>query len=207
MNRRTRNSTRWITASALALALPLLAACSGDTEQNPTPSESTPPTPSETATPTETERDPLTPPTFEEPQSEEQAAEDAKAAVIAFTEAQVPLQQAGDRDALEQYLGGDALKGWQEQFDTNEEFSLDFDGELSFAPNDAVTVSAGKGNEFSQATVTGCEDLTDYVVTPPDQDPLEIPGNGKQLYLYDLAYQDDTGVWMILSTYQMEGTC
>ena len=67
MNRRTRNSTRWITASALALALPLLAACRRDTEQSPTPSESTPPTPSETATPTETERDPLTPPTFEEP--------------------------------------------------------------------------------------------------------------------------------------------
>ena len=35
MNRRTRTSTRWITASALALALPLLAACSGDTDTEP----------------------------------------------------------------------------------------------------------------------------------------------------------------------------
>ncbi|SJM55919.1 hypothetical protein [Agrococcus casei] len=208
MNRRTRTSTRWITASALALALPLLAACSGDTDPTQSPSETTPPSESATATPSETERDPLTPPTFESPESEEQAAEDAKEAAVAFNEAHVPIEQARDSQALRQYLGDEALIEWQGQLDNIIEFDVTIEGKITFTPNDAVTVSSSKGNsEFGLATVSGCVDLSEYIFQGPDQDPLEWPNDGKRPYLYDLAYQGDTGIWKILSSYEMEGTC
>ena len=205
MNRRTRTSTRWITASALALALPLLAACTSDTDPSNSPSESASPTQSETATPTETERDPLTPPTFDEPTSEEQAAEDAKAAVIAYNESQVEIESSHAETALELFLAGEALAEAEESLQNIIEFDLEVSGNVAFAPNDAVTVSS-KSTDFDTASVTGCVDLNNYEVLQ-DGEKLEVPGNGKHPRIYDLAYNASTHTWKILSTYQMEGTC
>jgi len=210
MERRTRNSTRWITASALALALPLLAACTGDTDPTQSPSATTPPSESITATPTETERDPLTPPTFETPTTEEQAAKDAKDAATAYNESQVAIEQAGKSSVLELYFGGEALTEAKQSLENIVQYDLDVQGEVSFDPNESVTVSArGTGDsaiEFGSATVTGCVDLSGYDVRQ-DGKQLEVPGNGKHPRLYDLSFDQESQTWLIMSTYQMEGTC
>lgn len=205
MHQCTRNRARWITAGSLALMLPLLAACTSDTDPSNSPTESASPTQSETATPTETERDPLTPPTFEEPTSEEQAAEDAKVAVVAYNESQVEIENSHSEDALELFLAGEALSEAQESLQNIIEYDLQVSGEVSFEPNEAVTVSS-KSSDFDTASVTGCVDLSNYEVLQ-DGKKLEVPGNGKHPRIYDLAYNASAQTWKILSTYQMEGTC
>lgn len=198
-----RRATGTLLIGAALVGVLTLAGCTPEAPA-PTPTAtSASPTPTPTPTPT----------VAPAPQNEDEAVKAAEDAIDRYLSVRASVNAAGGTDTapLNAVATGTALQVAQDDAGRIAADKNTVTGVLKFEPQTAyaanLTAPDGTVTPFGSATVTGCQDGSDYKLFNPDGSAAQQPTNQRNVIEFTAIWEPTSGTWLVQNVTATGSTC